>query len=277
MVGLNPDPIRLRSSRPVAWSEGEALTLKAVRAERIARRIEAVTAAEDAPDNYHEKARVVAEGIYKAEIDGWLSELNFKTVSGIKRKDDLDEIIAGLAAMGVAWFVAMMLAAKKARKTTARTLSAHQGFANTPDEDVLEAFAASRKQPLEAFPVAVREKVAASLKRGLAGGESPKALARRANEVFNDISEGAAQRVAATEAQVTYGASQAEALALAGYRSKVWLTMGDDRVRDSHFLCEEQGAVPAAAPFHNGLMFPGDPNGPPEEVINCRCNLEGVK
>jgi hypothetical protein len=52
--------------------------------------------------------------------------------------------------------------------------------------------------------------------------------------------------------------------------------MGDDRVRDSHFLCEEQGAVPAAAPFHNGLMFPGDPNGPPEEVINCRCNLEGA-
>ena len=83
--------------------------------------------------------------------------------------------------------------------------------------------------------------------------------------------------MAATEAQVVYGVSQSEALAAAGFAHKRWETVGDDRVRDSHYLCESQHIIPMDQPFQNGLQFPGDPNGGPEEVCNCRCNLVGAR
>lgn len=55
--------------------------------------------------------------------------------------------------------------------------------------------------------------------------------------------------------------------------SRTWRTAGDDRVRESHAELEGE-TVRMDEPFSNGLMFPGDPAGPPEEVINCRCVLE---
>ncbi len=54
---------------------------------------------------------------------------------------------------------------------------------------------------------------------------------------------------------------------------KTWLSLHDDRVRDSHRHADRQ-RVPLAAKFQVGgayLEFPGDPNGPPDEVIGCRC------
>jgi uncharacterized protein with gpF-like domain len=56
---------------------------------------------------------------------------------------------------------------------------------------------------------------------------------------------------------------------------KRWDTENDERVRTSHR--EVDGQVrDLAMPFYvDGfpLMFPGDPMGPPESVINCRCDL----
>ena len=52
--------------------------------------------------------------------------------------------------------------------------------------------------------------------------------------------------------------------------------MGDERLRDSHYLCEAQGAIPVDQPFQNGLRYPGDPDGDASEVVNCRCRLVGV-
>lgn len=56
---------------------------------------------------------------------------------------------------------------------------------------------------------------------------------------------------------------------------KQWLTTLDTRTRSSH------GAVDGEIQdvnntFSNGLMFPGDPNGGAEEVINCRCSMTTV-
>lgn len=53
---------------------------------------------------------------------------------------------------------------------------------------------------------------------------------------------------------------------------KGWASAGDDRVRASH--AELHGVfVSMDEPFANGLMYPGDPSGPAEEVVNCRCVL----
>ena len=59
----------------------------------------------------------------------------------------------------------------------------------------------------------------------------------------------------------------------AGVVTKVWRTARDNRVRDSHAELDGQTA-PIDGVFANGLAYPGDPSGPPEEIINCRCFLE---
>lgn len=53
---------------------------------------------------------------------------------------------------------------------------------------------------------------------------------------------------------------------------KEWIATNDSRVRHSHAMLD--GAViDQDKHFANGLMFPGDPSGRPEEVYNCRCSM----
>jgi hypothetical protein len=57
--------------------------------------------------------------------------------------------------------------------------------------------------------------------------------------------------------------------------SKRWQATGDDRTRPSHLEADGQ-QVPINEPFEVGgsaLMHPGDPNGPPDLIINCRCTM----
>lgn len=53
---------------------------------------------------------------------------------------------------------------------------------------------------------------------------------------------------------------------------KVWLATPDSRVRDSHARLDGEERE-TGKEFSNGCMYPGDPNGDPAEVYNCRCTL----
>lgn len=67
---------------------------------------------------------------------------------------------------------------------------------------------------------------------------------------------------------VNSGAIDADAV------SYIWRATNDGRTRDSHRAMDGQ-KVAMGEMFVTGagnfLEYPGDPNGPPEEVINCRC------
>ena len=54
--------------------------------------------------------------------------------------------------------------------------------------------------------------------------------------------------------------------------NKTWVTMHDERVRPSHAELDNE-TQSMDDPFSNGLQYPGDPTGDPDEVINCRCVL----
>lgn len=103
------------------------------------------------------------------------------------------------------------------------------------------------------------------------------------------------EAIGRTEAMASLHAAQDEAIVQAVVKgaitekqtSFVWRTARDKRVRDSHRAMDGQVAK-FGQPFTTGngakLMHPGDPSGPPEEVINCRCwrepkidFLEGVE
>lgn len=55
---------------------------------------------------------------------------------------------------------------------------------------------------------------------------------------------------------------------------KQWIAIEDNRTRDSHSHKGVDGErIDLDAKFSNGLLFPGDPEGDAEDVINCRCTL----
>lgn len=60
---------------------------------------------------------------------------------------------------------------------------------------------------------------------------------------------------------------------------RVWNATQDHRTRDSHFAMDGQtrGLYEAfRTPSGIEIMYPGDPDAPPEETINCRCVLSTV-
>lgn len=53
---------------------------------------------------------------------------------------------------------------------------------------------------------------------------------------------------------------------------KQWLATLDSRTRETHAALDGVH-IPNDDTFDNGCDYPGDPDGPPEEVYNCRCTL----
>lgn len=92
--------------------------------------------------------------------------------------------------------------------------------------------------------------------------------------------EWKARRIARTEAHGareggTLAAAQAMELATGEKHYKRWLSTDDLRTRLTHRVADGQ-MVPLASPFLVGgfpLQWPGDPEGPGHETINCRCTL----
>lgn len=141
-----------------------------------------------------------------------------------------------------------------------------------------EAFADERADLLVNFPEEALDRLdraAEEARQGLGEDEADKAMVEAIHDTGSDILAGKGQVVADTEAQATYGNAMMRLLQQAGFAEKVWSTMEDDRVRESHVECGNQGPVPMDKPFANGLMYPGDPRGGPEETCGCRCWLTG--
>jgi uncharacterized protein with gpF-like domain len=102
-------------------------------------------------------------------------------------------------------------------------------------------------------------------------------------ESGSDTWSNRARSIARTEALGAFNGGRyagyvSYARQLGGSWEKVWLATHDHRTRRTH--ARETGAdgqrVPLLSPFSVGgaaMMFPGDPLGPPQEVIQCRCSI----
>ena len=89
------------------------------------------------------------------------------------------------------------------------------------------------------------------------------------------FNEARALRIARTETASAENFGLLTGLAAAGFSHIEWITISDDRARDSH---RANGVViEIGDKYANGLKYPGDPDGPPEEVINCRCRVVGAR
>ena len=108
---------------------------------------------------------------------------------------------------------------------------------------------------------------------GLAAGKSRAELITDVNKRFGSFKDYRSQAIAQTEINGAVNFGSLEAVQQSGTNVfKEWLTMRDDKVRDAHQILDGERRPPDQL-FSNGLMYPGDPTGPPSQVINCRCKL----
>ena len=135
------------------------------------------------------------------------------------------------------------------------------------------------------LPDEVYALIVAELERGLREGESIPDLAARVETVLTATGSERwphrARTVARTEtiAAVNAGVFRSAMLDAEDRGDvapfKVWLATDDTRTRPTHDEADRQRTL-LSEPFIVGgaqLVFPGDPTGPANEVINCRCSL----
>jgi SPP1 gp7 family putative phage head morphogenesis protein len=114
------------------------------------------------------------------------------------------------------------------------------------------------------------EKLQKTLVEGIDAGEGIPKLRDRISEVFTEAKTSRAEKIARTETHNTVGTGTQETYLAANVKQKEWLTTIDGRERETHAAINGE-IQDIDKPFSNGLMFPGDPSGSPEEIVNCRC------
>ncbi len=114
------------------------------------------------------------------------------------------------------------------------------------------------------------EKLRREFAASLEAQEGREGLIRRIQSAYGGIKKSRAGLIARTEVHnaTQYGTMQG--YKQGGLTIKIWVSVLDGATRDSHAGVDGEER-PIDRPFSNGLMFPGDPRGSAEEVINCRC------
>ena len=122
-----------------------------------------------------------------------------------------------------------------------------------------------------------REQIVRAVRKGYQDGLGQRDIAKMIEPLLPQLAAYRADTIARTETHgaANYG-SQEAAKATGVPMKKEWLSAADDRTRDTHREAGRQPAIGMDEKFQVGdseLLYPGDPAGSAEEVINCRCSL----
>jgi uncharacterized protein with gpF-like domain len=142
-----------------------------------------------------------------------------------------------------------------------------------PAKQTLE-FIRHRQNLLSGVSDEIHQEIEDSLAEGIDNRESLRDMIKRISGKFEEIYNGRGKVIADTETAAAYSYSRNKAMKAAGIQRKKWLHSPLAKVpRESH-LAMHGKIVPIDEPFPIGdppLMYPHDPNGAAEEVINCHC------
>ena len=121
-----------------------------------------------------------------------------------------------------------------------------------------------------------KKQITASVTSSIFQGKSIKHMADDLQKRITTMSRDSAIRTARTAVTGAQNAGRMDSYAAAekmGVKlKKCWLATLDARTRHSHAMLDGE-QVAQDKKFSNGCRFPGDPQGPPWEIYNCRCTL----
>lgn len=121
-----------------------------------------------------------------------------------------------------------------------------------------------------------KKQITAIVTSSILQGKSIKHMADDLQKRITTMSRDSAIRTARTAVTGAQNAGRMDSYAAAekmGIKlKKEWLATLDARTRHSHAMLDGE-QVAQDKKFSNGCRFPGDPQGPPWEIYNCRCTL----
>lgn len=121
-----------------------------------------------------------------------------------------------------------------------------------------------------------KKQITASVTSSILQGRSIKGMADDLQSRITTMNRDSAIRTARTAVTGAQNAGRLDSYYAAekmGIKCrKQWMATLDGRTRHSHAMLDGE-IVDNDKKFSNGCRFPGDPNGPPSEIYNCRCTL----
>lgn len=120
----------------------------------------------------------------------------------------------------------------------------------------------------------IHQEIEETLAQGLESQAPLRDLVKSISGKFEEIYQGRGKVIADTETAAAYGYARNKAMTEAGIKRKKWLHSPLAKVPREDHINAHGKIVPADEPFPVGnppLMYPHDPNGSPEDVINCHC------
>ena len=215
-----------------------------------------------------------------AALSNWLVQTARRVIRG-DRPPDLDAVWARVPAWREA--VDLILSGEIVKAlglAFERLLGADYRWTQRP---AMTRYLAEVRNRLVRIPDEVYDLMAGELAAGANLGESIPELSQRVDNVLSTTASerwpNRATVIARTETIGALNASRMEAFRIIAEDDPdtryevIWLATDDHRTRRTHDDADGQ-RVPIGQPFVVGgfeLAFPGDPTGPPQEVIQCRC------
>ena len=121
-----------------------------------------------------------------------------------------------------------------------------------------------------------KKQISASVTSSILQGKSIPRIAKDLQTRMPEMNKSSAIRTARTAVTGAQNAGRMDSYVSAEKMGikvrKEWLATIDGRTRHSHAMLDGK-VVDKDKKFENGCMFPGDPNGAPEETYNCRCTM----
>ena len=121
-----------------------------------------------------------------------------------------------------------------------------------------------------------KKQITSTVTSGILQGKSIKGLADDLQTRIPTMNRDSAIRTARTAVTGAQNAGRIDSYTAAQKmgikQQKEWLATLDGRTRHSHAMLDGE-KVETDEKFSNGCRFPGDPQGRPEEIYNCRCTL----
>jgi HK97 family phage portal protein len=209
--------------------------------------------------------------LYKQEADAVINAIDNEKSIKASPEDLADKAKRAIEGLQKAWIALLTATGLTLIEDFGAQTAADIGSVFSPTTDrVKEWLRKHAAESVTSIASTNLDEVRAVIVKGAEDGLTNRQIATQLREFYEDRSVSKAMRVARTEIASAAGFGQHESAKQGGKDTHKWLSSRDDRVRESHSDIDGEER-PLGEEYSNGLLYPGDPSGEPEEMINCRC------